>query len=202
VGRKRPTRWQGARSTRHSSHRPDPRRRRFVEAAALEELEKIRAPLYQELDRLLDESDYQRGQPAHRCCTRQFNQMRISPLEASAIAKAFQADPDLRRTLPQVLARLRRQLPDLRDDDSRQPFDCPLLDGTRCLVHTTAKPIGCLAWHPCDPNAELEESFTRKGWQAFAQRDAANDRFYGPHWKLRVIPRWLQRVFAKELRGR
>lgn len=153
----------------------------------MRELERIRRPLFRELEVLLEDPDYHRGEPPHLCCQKARNQMRISPLEAEAIARAFRLVPELRKQLPRVLARLEEELRSLKDTTSRQSFNCPLLDGTRCLVHSVAKPIGCTAWNP-------GRDFTEVGWQAFAERDALNDRVYGPHWKLRVIPLWLKRV--------
>lgn len=117
--------------------------------------------------------------------------MRISPLEARAIAEALRSE-ELREQLPGVLERLRREVVLLADNSDRQNFECPLLDGTRCLVHRQAKPIGCLAWN-------AGRDFSGVAWDAFAMRDALNDRKYGPDWKLRVIPLWLRRVLAKEL---
>jgi hypothetical protein len=91
-----------------------------------------------------------------------------------------------------VLRRLRAELEHLQEGTRRQGFDCPLLDGGRCLVHAAAKPIGCLAWNP-------GHDFSEAGWRAFAARDALNDRLHGRRWKLRVIPLWLKRAFAREL---
>ncbi|MBI4605433.1 MAG: hypothetical protein HY721_26000 [Planctomycetes bacterium] len=164
------------------------------EGAALRELDRIRAPLFRELERLLRDPDYHRGEEPHACCTRAKNQMRISPLEAKAIARALLEVPELRAKLPAVLRRLKVELPRLEDNTRRQSFDCPLLEGTRCLVHDAAKPIGCTAWHP---GRELTDA----GWEAFARRDELNDRLHGSRWKLRVIPLWLKRALAAELRG-
>lgn len=170
---------------------------------ALRELSRVRQPLLRELERLQRDPDYLKGQPSHLCCTRQFNQMRISPLEAHAIARAFLADSELRKKLPAVLDRLRAELVRLKDNDQRQGFDCPLLDGTSCLVHRAAKPIGCVAWHPRGQDSRGEgRSYTAKGWRAFAERDRLNDRLYGRDWKLRVVPLWLKRVFARQLTGK
>ena len=185
----------------------DPRRRRYAEDAVLADLAQIRAPLYRELQRLRRSEAYHPGGvgKAHLCCTRPFNQMRITPLEAKAIARAFETEPALRDKLPQVLGRLERELASgLKDNEERQFFDCPLLDGTRCLVHDVAKPIGCLAWHAPSPDADPGEyTFTQRGWNAFAERDELNDRFQGgAHWKLRVIPLWLKRVFSAPLERR
>ena len=137
----------------------DPRRRRHVDEAALHELDRIRSPLYRELERIRVGSTYRSEgkSKAHLCCTRKYNQMRVSPLEARSIAEAFARDPALRAKLPRVLERLEEQLGHLADNDERQSFDCPLLHKKLCLVHDAAKPIGCLAWHPPRPDAELEE---------------------------------------------
>jgi hypothetical protein len=118
--------------------------------------------------------------------------MRISPLEARAIASAFRTIPTLSAKLPAVLDRLRTELEGLQDGEERQNFDCPLLEGTECLVHDAAKPIGCTAWN-------AGRDFSKAGWKAFEERDRLNDRLYGPHWKLRVIPMWLKRVLRKQL---
>jgi hypothetical protein len=169
----------------------DGRRR---EAEAIARLDRIREPLFRELEALLENPRYYRGNEPHLCCLRERNQMRISPLEARAIALAFRRDPVLRAKLPVVLRRLRAELARIKDTTERQGFDCPLLEGTRCLVHQVAKPIGCTAWHP-------GRDFTRAGWTAFAERDKLNDELHGPDWQLRVIPLWLERVLAGELRS-
>lgn len=177
------------------------RERQSAQLAALDALDRLRAPLLEKVARLARDPETYRGQDRHACCTREHNQMRISPLEAQAIARAFREDPQLRRKLPAVLERLEAELPRLRDTDERQSFDCPLLEGTRCLVHHHAKPVGCAAWHPPGPQAAAS-TFSRQGWQAFRKRDILNDRLYGPEWKLRVIPLWLKRVFVGERKAR
>jgi len=184
-------------SRRGRKREHDPARHAREEAAAIGELDVVRSPLFAELREVARRPDYYKGREPHVCCTRQFNRMRISPLEANAIAAAFRRDPRLRRHLPRVLERLERELTGLVDGEERQAFDCPLLDGTRCLVHDVAKPIGCTAWHPPEPGEDFE--LTPAGWRAFAERDQLNDRVYGPRWKLRVIPLWLARVFRAEL---
>ena len=177
----------------------DHHERDLAEIAAVKELDKIRAPLMRELRAMSERPGYLQGKPPHHCCTRHANQMRISPLEAQAIARAFRTDPKLRAKLPQVFERLSSELGLLEDNGDRQSFDCPLLEGTRCLVHDQAKPIGCAAWHPAAPG-QRDYTFTTQGWKAFEKRDLLNDQFCGPHWKLRVIPLWLKRVFAPVLR--
>ena len=156
----------------------------------LRELEALRGPLFQELGSApgrATDTQGAAGEPPHVCCTRKRNQMRISPLEAQDIASALRRDPNLRAKLPQILSRVRQEARRLEDNSERQNFDCPLLEGTRCLVHRAAKPIGCLAWHD-------GRDFSPAGWKAFAARDELNDDVYGSDWKLRVIPLWLQRV--------
>ena len=176
---------------------------RYAEDASMKELDQIRAPLYRELEKLSKDSGYQRGKESHLCCTRKYNQMRISPVEARSIARAFRKDPRLRGRLPAVLERLEKALEGLSDNGERQSFDCPLLENSKCMVHGVAKPIGCLAWHPrqySDPEGEY--GFTPRGWTAFAARDRLNDKYQGGDWKLRVIPLWLKRVFSRELKHR
>ena len=169
----------------------------------MKELDQIRAPLYREMKKLVTDPAYLQGKDPHLCCTSKYNQMRISPLEAKSIARAFETDPELRKRLPGVLSRLEKVLVGLSDNSERQSFDCPLLENRQCMVHELGKPVGCLAWHPrqySDPEGEY--GFSRRGWAAFAARDKLNDRYQGPDWKLRVIPLWLKRVFSKQLKRR
>ncbi len=122
--------------------------------------------------------------------------MRISPLEARDIIDAFHRDPELRRRLPGIAARIHEEAGKLRNTTERQNFDCPLLEGTRCLVHHVAKPIGCLAWNP-------GREFSPAAWNAFRRRDELNDRLHGPDWRLQVIPIWLARILRRDAaRGR
>ncbi|MBI4585282.1 MAG: hypothetical protein HY717_14810 [Planctomycetes bacterium] len=155
----------------------------------LKRLEQARRPLFRELERLLKNPNYFRGEPPHLCCTRARNQMRITPLEAQSIARALETVPELRQKLPQIRQRTEEELKRLVDGTRRQNFQCPLLEGTKCLVHDAAKPIGCTAWNP-------GRDFTTAGWRAFLQRDFLNNLVYGPNWKLRVIPLWLARVLS------
>ena len=169
----------------------------------MKELDQIRAPLYKELEKLSKDTSYQQGKDSHLCCTRQYNQMRISPIEARSIARAFRKEAGFRARLPAVLGRLEKALEGLSDNSERQSFDCPLLEKGKCMVHGVAKPVGCLAWHPrqySDPEGEY--GFTARGWAAFAARDRLNDKYQGEDWKLRVIPLWLKRVFSRELKRR
>lgn len=153
----------------------------------------MRKALLEELERLPKPSS-SGGEP-HLCCLRPKNRMRISTLEAVAILEAFQKVPKLRAAFPRVQARLRESLRGLKPTTARQPFDCPLLEGKRCLVHWVAKPIGCLAWNE-------GREYTPLAWRAFAERDRLNDRVYGAGWKLRVIPLWLARLLESRFRAR
>ncbi len=174
----------------------DDRRRqhRNLEQRLLPDLAALRATLLEESGRVRRDRGRRHGrEEEHLCCRRPNNQMRISPLEARAIAEVFREDPALRAKLPDVLKRLAAEVPLLKDDGKRQSFDCPLLDGDRCLVHRLAKPIGCLAWHS-------GKEYSKKGWNAFEVRDELNDSIYGHNWQLRVIPLWLKRVFRQQLR--
>ena len=185
-----------------------PSRQRLKERQALEELQRLRPALFRDMARLTRRESNDRAERgdrgrdrqgrnrrggeqsrAHKCCKREWNQMRISPLEAHDIATAFRNEPELRRRLPAVRARLNEELKLLTDNAERQNFECPLLEGTRCLVHEVAKPIGCLAWNE-------GEEYTSVAWNAFRRRDEINDRIYGEDWKLRAIPLWLKRVFG------
>ena len=171
------------------------RHQRLMEQRLLPELTATRATLREESARLQREKRRKRDrEPEYLCCKRPRNQMRISPLEARAIARAFQTDPELRSKLPAVLERLVKEVPQLKDDTQRQSFDCPLLERDRCLVHRLAKPIGCLAWNS-------GKDYSKSGWKAFESRDRLNDSVYGPRWQLRAIPLWLKRVFRQQLRA-
>jgi hypothetical protein len=153
--------------------------------AALRELDRARLPLFIELEELRKDPDFSKGEPERLQCLRPKNGMRITPLEAIAIARALRALPALRRRLPAIRRRLRAEVGRLRDTTARQPFDCPLLEKGLCLVHEAAKPIGCLAWNPGRPYSDA-------GWFAFARRDALNDALFG-RWALRVIPLQLEK---------
>jgi len=174
------------------SRRRNPGDLREALPGAIRGLDRIRGPLFVELRELLKDPAYGKGEPAHLFCTRPRNQMRISPLEAEAIAEAIRNRPELQEKIPAIRRHLRAELRQLRDSTARQIFRCPLLWRTRCLVHDVAKPIGCLAWNP-------GREFSDLAWFAFARRDVLNDAIYGPNWKLRVIPLWLARVLGEKL---
>ncbi|MFN0057697.1 MAG: hypothetical protein ACKVX7_04500 [Planctomycetota bacterium] len=159
---------------------------------ALVELDHARAPLHREL-KLIEAEERAcppttPRAPEHLCCTRQFNVMRITPLEAIAIARAFRRNARLKSRIETVRARIRAEAARLAKTERRQRFECPLLAGTRCLVHSVAKPIGCLAWNP-------GREYSQAGWDAFLKRDVLNEETFGPRWPLQAIPLLLARYF-------
>ncbi|MFQ5654341.1 MAG: hypothetical protein ACE5GW_06390 [Planctomycetota bacterium] len=153
---------------------------------ALGALERARGPLFRELREVAREEPAEGAEPRHVCCTRRFNQMRISSLEAIAIARALERDPGLRRRREEIERRILAARRRLKDSERRQNYDCPLLEGNRCLVHGVAKPIACLAWNP---GREISEA----GWRALERRDRLNDSAVGRGWELKAIPVMLAR---------
>ena len=180
------------------SRRRKQRRARTGESieAALISLDRSRGPLFQEMTRIAEHRRRERKrkprpEETHLACTRQFNRMRITDLEAIDIARAFAEKPHLRGKLPQVYERIAKELPHLRDIEEPQAFDCPLLEGTQCMVHHVAKPIACLAW-----NAGRE--FSSEAWHSFSRRDRLNRDLFGTEWQLKSIPLQLTRFLEGE----
>lgn len=149
--------------------------------SARAELAAIREPLFADMRELERDPTYEQPPEPHLACTRAHNRMRISTLEAIDIILAFRENPALQRKWPTVQGRITAARAKLRDDERRQAYDCPLLEGTQCLVHELAKPIPCLAWNP-------GIDFTDAGWQAFADRDQLNNDAIGSDWELKAIP--------------
>ena len=173
---------------RSSSRRREQRTRRRGELleASLISLDRSRGPLFKEMEELAASKRGPRAENPHEACTRKFNRMRITDLEAIDIARAFQEKPHLLGKLPQVYARIAKELPYLQDNEEPQPFDCPLLDGKRCMVHHVAKPIACLAWNP-------GRDYSTDGWHSFSRRDKLNRELFGNEWDLKAIPLQLAR---------
>ncbi|MHC4469650.1 MAG: hypothetical protein ACYS99_01680, partial [Planctomycetota bacterium] len=75
------------------------------------------------------------GCDAH-CCKVGFNSMKVSRIEALALARRL-GEPDLAERIPQILDRARAEVERRgleRNEDAT--YDCPLLDAEdRCLVH-------------------------------------------------------------------
>jgi len=89
--------------------------------------------------------------PGACCLDEHFVNVRISRLEAKAIQLSLSTlDADLRF---KVQTRIDRTIDkfDLREN-SENTYACPLFEkGTGCLVHSTAKPLPCIA-HACYEN--------------------------------------------------
>lgn len=175
------------------SKRKKTRRRRRGESLenALLSLDRSRGPLFREMERIGRPPKGPASVAPHRHCTRKFNRMRITDLEAIDIARAFREKPHLLGKLPEVYARLAKELPHLKDSEDPQAFDCPLLDGERCMVHTVAKPIACLAWNP-------GREYSSEGWHSFQRRDKLNRELFGDDWQLKAIPLQIARFLEEE----
>ncbi len=178
---------EGVRKRRATKGRREKSHERIV-VECLDALARARRPLHREMRRIPPaERAGPDGKP-HTCCVRERNEMRISTLEAESIARALHAWPELHARLDAIRARTREALAGLADIEQPQRYNCPLLDGERCLVHRVAKPIGCLAWNE-------GRDFSRAGWRAFLARDLLNERAYGEAWELKAIPLLLARHF-------
>lgn len=175
---------------------PGPRRERIDRSdkpidQLLDRLHHARLPLFREHRAVMKKLKESPGQPEpHRFCTREFNQMRISDLEAMSIARAFRREPHLIHRLAEVQARVEEELKHLKRSRKRQNFTCPLLDGERCLVHQAAKPIGCLSFNGSSPS--------EAGWKALNTRNRLNDRLVDRSWELQAIPLMLAKYLDGE----
>lgn len=166
--------------------RRDPKQRAEELDAALLSLDRSRGPLFREIDQIAAGERGPRSEAPHKACTREFNRMRITDLEAIDIARAFREKPHLAGKLPEVYERLASALEGLRDTEDPQAFTCPLLDGKKCMVHFVAKPIACLAWNP-------GRDYSKEGWHSFQRRDKLNTALFGERWQLKAIPLQLTR---------
>lgn len=157
----------------------------------LDRLNQARVPLFKEHRAVMRELKSNPGNPEpHQFCTREFNQMRISDLEALSIARAFKREPHLIHRLPEVLARVEQEVRRLKTSQKRQNFNCPLLDGERCLVHQAAKPMGCLSFTGSTPS--------EAGWRALNTRNRLNERLVDREWELRAIPLMLAKYLDSD----
>ncbi len=148
----------------------------------LGQLDLIRTPLFREWREAIKAFKEQNPEVRpHRLCTREFNQMRISDIEALSIVRAFRDEPGLRKRRDLLERLVAEEEQHLKKSRRRQNFTCPLLEGDRCLVHQKAKPIGCLSFQPSG-------DLTEKGRRALAARDRMNDRLINIEWDLRAIP--------------
>ncbi len=166
------------------------RRRDDALASALISLDRSRGPLFREISQIDASERGPRSSEPHLACTRKFNRMRITDLEAIDIARAFHEKPHLKGKLPEVYERLASALESLKETEEPQPFDCPLLDGKNCMVHHVAKPIACLAWNP-------GRDFSRDGWHSIQRREKLNTELFGDAWHLKAIPLQLSRYLEE-----
>lgn len=166
------------------------RKRSETLESALISLDRSRGPLFREIDRIAADKRGPRSEEPHLHCTRKFNRMRITDLEAIDIARAFHEKPHLKGKLPEVYARIAQSIEHLRDTEDPQAYTCPLLDGKKCMVHRAAKPIACLAWNP-------GRDYSTDGWHSFHRRDKLNVELFGDEWQLKAIPLQLTRFLEE-----
>ncbi len=127
--------------------------------------------------------------PGKCCVDEHFVNVRISRLEAVAIARAVGEFPDAIRARVTDRIELSIEKYSLLDDrdDEIKTYSCPLFEsGIGCLVHGTAKPLPCIA-HACYENeSDLPPD------ELLAQREIEieklNARTYGKTEPLRSIP--------------
>lgn len=134
--------------------------------------------------------------PGACCLDEHFVNVRISRLEAAAIANSISGlSPVLR---DKVIARTQLAATkfDLESDPAATKFfACPLYErGHGCLVHKSAKPLPCIA-HAC---YERREDLPPERLLAEAEEEvnALNRRVYGPHYAIEPIPLALVRRFG------
>ena len=132
------------------------------------------------------------------CCTDEhFVNVRVTSLEGDAIARAVRDLPEaLRQRVFERNGRVARRIQNLRMSGSEDPgYSCPLFEpGLGCLVHSTAKPLPCIA-HAC---YESRDDLPPEELLEKAEREVAllNNRAYGFGWTLREIPFWLAGLHA------
>ncbi len=92
--------------------------------------------------------------PGKCCVDEHFVNVRISRLEAVAIARVVEefSDEHRARVIDRIESTIEKySLIDGRDDEFKT-YSCPLFEtGKGCLVHATAKPLPCIA-HACYEN--------------------------------------------------
>jgi hypothetical protein len=126
--------------------------------------------------------------PGACCLDEHFVNVRISRLEAAAIAGVINSLEAGRRDA--VFRRLDHAIEKYKLDDAIDPattYACPLFErGTGCLVHTTAKPLPCIA-HAC-----YEKEHDLPPDDLLTEREAAieklDQRTYGKCGSLLPLP--------------
>jgi hypothetical protein len=126
--------------------------------------------------------------PGECCLDEHFVNVRISRLEARAIANVIARLPAIRRSaiserIDNASAELICKTPGI----DTQTFACPLYEkGTGCLVHDEAKPVPCIV-HAC---YERPEDLPPDALQDAAELaiDKLNERVYGRTTQLELLP--------------
>ena len=128
--------------------------------------------------------------PGACCLDEHFVNVRISRLEAIAIANAVEALPTIRRLATEE--RIRNAFAEIVASEG-DTFACPLYEqGTGCLVHCVAKPVPCII-HSCYdrqedlPPDELQDA-------AEIAIDQLNARVYGRTLPFEPIPTAVQAI--------
>lgn len=120
------------------------------ETKAIEKLEQIRANFRSEIATFEVNADSCStcSTPGACCLDAHFVNVRISRLEAAAIAREIKRVPVEEQR--KVAFRIRTAIEKFRlDGASEKTYACPLYENGRgCLVHDTAKPLPCIA-HAC-----------------------------------------------------
>jgi hypothetical protein len=182
-------------------HAGDPTMKMLSETAALEKVGRLKDEF-----RALVASVYEPkakpcsscGSPGACCLDAHFVNVRISRLEAVAIARAIESfGPDrlldIYRRINDVVRRFGL---DGHDEVSTKTYACPLYEsGVGCLVHDTAKPLPCIH-HACYENKEdlppeeLLES-------ADLAVDSLNKKVYGRSLPLLPLPIAIRNVSSR-----
>jgi hypothetical protein len=130
--------------------------------------------------------------------------VKVSPLEALAVAVQLLEDPRLASRRAALEQRLRATIERYGlapVEDHGRPFDCPFLTrGHRCAIHETSVPVGCCAYVP----VASDRCHMRMDQLETAGRQVArlNDALYGRGaWPVLALPVAVERALA-DLRSR
>jgi hypothetical protein len=123
--------------------------------------------------------------PGACCLDEHFVNVRITRLEAAAIAQVIERLPAIRRAGAEE--RIRNSSLRLAGSDDVDTFACPLYEkGTGCLVHDEAKPVPCIV-HACyDKREEVPPDDLQDA--AELAIDRLNSRIYGRSTALEPLP--------------
>lgn len=110
-----------------------------------------------------------------KCCTREFNSVRVLPVEAAHFLGHLRAMPAARRA--EIAARAARAVADLglADGAPGRLYDCPLqaADG-RCILPIHVKPLACLSFGPrAGAMCDLDLPLYSAAWPAVERANRA-----------------------------